>query len=166
MDYSGHIGIIGGGIAGLTLGCSLLKEGIPAVIFEKSPEETSHGAAISLSSNALCLLSRLEIYEDLSHDSFLHSDASIQGPKKFICENNHTYSINHLVGGDGIRSSIRDLFFSSNQDPKYSGYSAWRGIGRSNLKSVNFALGPGSHVVSYPVNKKGDVSFVAVKKFS
>ena len=86
MDYSGHIGIIGGGIAGLTLGCSLLKEGIPAVIFEKSPEETSHGAAISLSSNALCLLSRLEIYEDLSHDSFLHSDASIQGPKKFICE--------------------------------------------------------------------------------
>ena len=50
MDYSGHIGIIGGGIAGLTLGCSLLKEGIPAIIFEKSPEETSHGAAISLSS--------------------------------------------------------------------------------------------------------------------
>ena len=212
MDYSGHIGIIGGGIAGLTLGCSLLKEGIPAVIFEKSPEETSHGAAISLSSNALCLLSRLEIYEDLSHDSFLHSDASIQGPEKFICEfktptilttrrqtlmshlykkyinlggeifhkhayksfdvkkcrvtfeNNQTYSINHLVGCDGIRSSIRDLFFTSNQDPKYSGYSAWRGIGRSNLKSVNFALGPGSHVVSYPVNKKGDVSFVAVKK--
>ena len=81
MDYSGHIGIIGGGIAGLTLGCSLLKEGIPAVIFEKSPEETSHGAAISLSSNAVCLLRRLEIYEDLSHDSFLHSDASIQGPK-------------------------------------------------------------------------------------
>ena len=34
-DYSDHIGIIGGGIAGLALGCALLKEGIPTVIFEK-----------------------------------------------------------------------------------------------------------------------------------
>ena len=212
MDYSGHIGIIGGGIAGLTLGCSLLKEGIPAIIFEKSPEETSHGAAISLSSNALRLLRRLEIYEDLSYNSFLHSEASIQGPQKFICEfktpavlttrrqtlisllykkyinlggeifhnhvyksfdvekckatfeNNQTYAINHLVGCDGIRSSIRDSFFTPNQNPKYSGYSAWRGIGKSSLQNINFALGPGSHVVSYPINKQGDVSFVAVKK--
>jgi salicylate hydroxylase len=54
IDYRNHIGIIGGGISGLTLGCALLKQGIPAIIFEKMPEETSHGAAISLSSNALC----------------------------------------------------------------------------------------------------------------
>ena len=46
-DYRNHIGIIGGGIAGLTLGCALLKQDIPAIIFEKMPEETSHGAAIS-----------------------------------------------------------------------------------------------------------------------
>ena len=65
-----HIGIIGGGIAGLTLGCALLKQGIPAIIFEKMPEETSHGAAISLSSNALRLLDRLDIYNDLRNQSF------------------------------------------------------------------------------------------------
>ena len=53
QNCSEHIGIIGGGIAGLSLGCTLLKEGIPVVIFEKMSEETSHGAAISLSS---CLL--------------------------------------------------------------------------------------------------------------
>ena len=53
---SNRVGIIGGGIAGLTLACTLLKEGIPAVIFEQSSEETSHGAAISLSQNALRLL--------------------------------------------------------------------------------------------------------------
>ena len=54
-----NIGIVGGGIAGLTLGCTLLKEGISAIIFEQSSEEKSHGAAISLSQNALrlfCLL--------------------------------------------------------------------------------------------------------------
>ena len=211
-DYSDHIGIIGGGIAGLTLGCSLLKDGIPATIFEKMPEEISHGAALSLSSNALRLLNRLDIYNDLKNQSFTHSAVSIQGPQKEIassqtpevlttrrqtlmtllyskyinlggevhhdhaftnfdtakCEatftNQKKYIFKHLVACDGIRSSIRDNFFAGNQTPKYSGYSAWRGIGKSNLQRIHFALGPGSHIVSYPINNSGDVSFVAVKK--
>jgi salicylate hydroxylase len=212
IDYRNHIGIIGGGISGLTLGCALLKQGIPAIIFEKMPEETSHGAAISLSSNALRLLDRLEIYNDLKNQSFVHSAASIQGPQMEIssfptpevlttrrqtlmsllysryinlggeifhyhdfasfdvakCEvtftNENKYTLKHLAACDGIRSSIRDTFFAANQDPKYSGYSAWRGIGKSNLQKIHFALGPDSHIVSYPINQEGDVSFVAVKK--
>ena len=211
-DYSGHIGIIGGGIAGLTLGCALLKEDIPTVIFEKMPEETSHGAAISLSMNALRLLDRLDIYTDLKDQSFIHSAASIQGPQNEISSfqtpevlttrrqtlmtllyskylnlggeihhgytfdsfdpvkreatfaNKEKYTFKHLAACDGIRSSIRDTFFAANQDPKYSGYSAWRGIGKSNLQTIHFALGPDSHIVSYPINKTGDVSFVAVRK--
>ena len=211
-NYSKHIAILGGGIAGLSLGCTLLKEGIPAVIFEKMSEETSHGAAISLSSNALRLLDRLDIYNDLRNKSFIHSKATIQGPKKSICSfntpevlttrrqtlmtllhsrfkslggdinfdhnlinfdakkcevtfsNNKKYYFKHLAACDGIRSSIRDSFFQANQNPEYSGYSAWRGIGKSALKKINFALGPGSHVVSYPINNDGDVSFVAVRK--
>ena len=211
-NYSKHIAILGGGIAGLSLGCTLLKEGIPAVIFEKMSEETSHGAAISLSSNALRLLDRLDIYNDLRNKSFIHSKATIQGPKKSICSfntpevlttrrqtlmtllhsrfkslggdinfdhtlinfdakkcevtfsNNKKYFFKHLAACDGIRSSIRDSSFQANQNPKYSGYSAWRGIGKSALKKINFALGPGSHVVSYPINNDGDVSFVAVRK--
>ncbi|MDA8840467.1 FAD-dependent monooxygenase [Gammaproteobacteria bacterium] len=211
-DYRNHIGIIGGGIAGLTFGCALLKQGIPAIIFEKMSEETSHGAAISLSFNALCLLDRLDIYADLKNQSFIHSEASIQGPQKEISSfqtpeilttrrqtlmsllysryiklggeichhhdlesfdvvksevtftNQNKYALKHLAACDGIRSSIRDAFFAANQDPKYSGYSAWRGIGKSNLQKIHFALGPDSHIVSYPINKDGDVSFVAVKK--
>ncbi len=211
-DYSNHIGIIGGGVAGLTLGCALLKKDIPAVIFEKMPEEISHGAAISLSSNALRLLDRLDIYSDLKNQSFVHFEASIQGLQKEICTfnspevlttrrqtlmsllysrylnlggevfhdhalesfdatkceatftNKEKYIFKHLAACDGIRSSIRDTFFADNQDPKYSGYSAWRGIGKSNLQRIHFALGPDSHIVSYPINKQGDVSFVAVKK--
>ena len=211
-DYSDHIGIIGSGIAGLTLGCSLLRDGIPATIFEKMPEEISRGAALSLYSNALRLLNRLDIYNDLKNQSFIHSAASIQGPQKEIssfqtpevlttrrqtlitllyskyinlggevhhdhalvdfdaakCEatfaNKKKYTLKHLAACDGIRSSMRDNFFAANQAPKYSGYSAWRGIGKSNLQRIHFALGPGSHIVSYPINKKGDVSFVAVKK--
>ncbi len=58
-NLSNRVGIIGGGIAGLTLGCTLLKAGILAVIFEHSSEEKSHGAAISLTQNALCLIDRI-----------------------------------------------------------------------------------------------------------
>ena len=211
-DDSKKIGIIGGGIAGLTLGCTLLKEGIPTIIFEKSSETASHGAAISISSNALRLLDRLGIFDSLKKQSFIHHKAIIQSPKKPICEftspmvlttrrqtlmalllqqyqslggevlfnhsyqefnpsrceitfkNKEQYVVSHLVACDGIRSSIRDEFFTSKQQPKYSGYSAWRGIGKSNLQSIHFSLGPNSHVVNYPINKQGDVSFVAVTK--
>jgi 2-polyprenyl-6-methoxyphenol hydroxylase-like FAD-dependent oxidoreductase len=61
---------------------SFRNKGIPTIIFEKMSEETSHGAAISLSSNALRLLDRLEIYNDLKNQSFVHSAASIQGSAK------------------------------------------------------------------------------------
>ena len=215
MNNLDSIGILGGGIAGLTLGCTLLQEGIPAIIFEQSSEVSSFGAGISLSKNALRLLYRLNIYEDLFNRSFAPSKVLIQGPIEAISEfsaptgmlatrrqelincllerylslggeifydhslktynqvtreiafkNDTKYTINHLAACDGIRSSIRDTFFTINQKQKYSGYSAWRGVGKSQLKSVHFALGPNSHIVSYPLNNDGDVSFVGVLKES
>ena len=215
MNNLDSIGILGGGIAGLTLGCTLLQEGIPAIIFEQSSEVSSFGAGISLSKNALRLLYRLNIYEDLFNRSFAPSKVLIQGPIEAISEfsaptgmlatrrqelincllerylslggeifydhslktynqvtreiafkNDTKYIINHLAACDGIRSSIRDTFFTINQKPKYSGYSAWRGVGKSELQSVHFALGPNSHIVSYPLNNDGDVSFVGVLKES
>ena len=215
MNNLDSIGILGGGIAGLTLGCTLLQEGIPAIIFEQSSEVSSFGAGISLSKNALRLLYRLNIYEDLFNRSFAPSKVLIQGPIEAISEfsaptgmlatrrqelincllerylslggeifydhslktynqvtreiafkNDTKYTINHLAACDGIRSSIRDTFFTINQKPKYSGYSAWRGVGKSELQSVHFALGPNSHIVNYPLNNDGDVSFVGVLKES
>ena len=86
MNNLDSIGILGGGIAGLTLGCTLLQEGIPAIIFEQSSEVSSFGAGISLSKNALRLLYRLNIYEDLFNRSFAPSKVLIQGPIEAICE--------------------------------------------------------------------------------
>ena len=45
------IGIIGGGISGLTLGCVLKGSGKECVIFERSSALSEHGAGISF-----CLL--------------------------------------------------------------------------------------------------------------
>ena len=207
-----NIGIVGGGIAGLTLGCTLLQEGIPVIIFEQSSKVSSYGAGISLSKNALCLLERLNILDNLQDRSFIPSKVEVQGPEEPICEfsapfmittsrqqlincllerylslggeilYNHTfknfnqatldvtfendmkYTIKHLAACDGIRSSIRDTFFTPSQKPKYSGYSAWRGVGKSKLQSIHFVLGPNSHIVNYPINKEDDVSFVGVLK--
>jgi salicylate hydroxylase len=98
----------------------------------------------------------------------VHHDHALDDFDAAKCEvtftNKKKYTLKHLAACDGIRSSMRDTFFAANQAPKYSGYSAWRGIGKSNLQRIHFALGPGSHIVSYPINKTGDVSFVAVKK--
>ena len=46
----------------------------------------------------------------------------------------------------------------------YSGYSAWRGIGLSSNKGVQFYFGSKSHIVSYPIDNNGRTSFVGVIK--
>ena len=62
-NYSNHIAIIGGGIAGLALGCVLKKEGIPVIIFEKSKSISNHGAGISISKNGISILKKIDIYD-------------------------------------------------------------------------------------------------------
>ena len=58
-DFSSYIGIIGGGISGLTLGCTLKKYRINTIKFEKEPQLHDEGAGISISPNGLLALERL-----------------------------------------------------------------------------------------------------------
>ena len=55
-NFFNHIGIIGGGISGLTLGCTLRKYGINTVIFEKQPYNHKESAGISISPNGIVAL--------------------------------------------------------------------------------------------------------------
>ena len=55
-NYSDHIAIIGGGIAGLALGIILKKNNINCVIFEKSKSISEYGAGISISPNGMKVL--------------------------------------------------------------------------------------------------------------
>ena len=74
-DYSGHIAIIGAGISGLALGCTLKKAGIPCIIFEKSSGVSEYGAGISISLNGLKVLSYLDIDKQLREESGKPSNA-------------------------------------------------------------------------------------------
>ena len=62
-DYSEHIAIIGGGIAGLSLGCFLLRKDIQPIIFERSSQIREGGAGISISPNAINLLDKINLKE-------------------------------------------------------------------------------------------------------
>ena len=83
---------------------------------------------------------------------------------KLRFNNEISYAVNHVVGCDGIKSIIRSRNFNSSVNPDYSGYSAWRGIGLSDSKHINFYFNSNSHVVCYPVNNKLETSFIAVFK--
>ena len=83
---------------------------------------------------------------------------------KLTFNNEISYAVNHVVGCDGIKSIIRSRNFNSSVNPDYSGYSAWRGIGLSDSKHINFYFNSKSHVVCYPVNNKLETSFIAVFK--
>jgi salicylate hydroxylase len=203
-DLSEHIAIVGGGIAGLSLGCFLQKYGIKNVIYEKIDKIREHGSGISLSPNGIRILNEIGInleeknlfYNNkLSLFKYLYKDLvsinidTITCSRKVLyqslCEKyiqlGGKYSFNsdikkldntnsciyiddkrinfkHIVIANGIKSS-----FTKNKK-FFSGYVAYRGIGKSNLKSIEFLLGKGAHIVKYPINNSGDTNLVAVLK--
>ena len=69
-DYSSYVGIVGGGIAGLTAGCALRLQGIKTVVFERSEKTSEYGAGISISPNGFGLLEKLGIKDSLMNESF------------------------------------------------------------------------------------------------
>ena len=210
-NYSTHIGIVGGGIAGLTAGCALRLQGIKTIVFERADEVSEYGAGISISPNALRPLQKLGIREAFVDRSFvpektvmhyrgkeirnLETQVVTSSRQKLIevihqryvglggeilfeheyesldldsCEitftNNESYKVSHILACDGIKSSIRQNHFLSSGKPTYSGYSAWRGIGLSKVKDIQFHFGPGTHIVNYPIDHAGRTSFVGVVK--
>ena len=210
-NYSSHVGIVGGGIAGLTVGCALRLQGINAIVFERAEEVSEHGAGISISPNALRPLQELGIKDDFINRSFVPEKAvmhyrgkeiksldtqvvtssrqklieaihqmyvGLGGEILFAHEyesldaescvitftNNEAYKVSHVLACDGIKSSTRQNHFPSAGVPTYSGYSAWRGIGLSRVKDIQFHFGPGTHIVNYPIDHEGRTSFVGVVK--
>ena len=211
-DFSSYIGIIGGGIAGLTAGCILKSHGINTIIFERASQISEYGAGISISANGLKIFDAMGLTNSLTNSSFTPSETNFQyldsilkrlnieslvtSSRKEVlhvlfseysrlggeilyahehvnidinsCEitfsNNAKYKVSHILACDGIRSKVRDMYFPASGKPLYSGYSAWRGIGISESKTIQFHFGPGAHIVTYPINKTGRSSFVGIIK--
>ncbi len=72
------------------------------------------------------------------------------------------HRVDHIAACDGIKSKCRHICFKSDT-PQYSGYSVWRAILNEKQTDINFHLGPGFHIVSYPISNN-KTSFVAAVK--
>ena len=210
-DFSSYIGIIGGGISGLTLGCTLKKYRINTIIFEKEPHLHDEGAGISISPNGLLALERLELKNELEKNSYKSSKALLKynnspllemdspvytmnrrnlinilykkyidlggemlfeyelqdldiEKKECLFTNSSSRKIRHVIASDGIKSLVREKFFSDGSQPIYSGYSAWRGIIESDDPNVEISFSSNKHLVSYPINSDLKRSFTGIIK--
>ena len=85
-DFSSYIGIIGGGISGLTLGCTLKKYRINTVIFEKESHLHDEGAGISISPNGLIALEHLDLKNELEKNSYKSSKALLKYNNSLLLE--------------------------------------------------------------------------------
>ena len=79
--YHDYIGIVGAGIAGLSLACILKEAKVPVIVFEKSNEVSNYGAGVSISPNGIRVLKYLNIFDDLLLES--------ANPKKAIFSSNN-----------------------------------------------------------------------------
>lgn len=211
MNYSDHIGIIGGGIAGLALACALSKFNIKTIVFERNDEISTYGAGISISKNASKILDRLNILEIFKKNSyqpgksywyyknnkFHHTEVDIftssrqtliktlydeyisfggevffnyeiskisNKGKLLEFKNSKNCSVGHVAVCDGIKSNIRNELFTGDNKVTYSGFNAWRFIGKSANTNINFNLDSDSHIVNYPIDKNLNQSVVAISK--
>ena len=73
-----------------------------------------------------------------------------------------------LIGADGVHSAVRASVFGAGR-PEFTGCMAWRGViprdrlplGRMPLAGTNW-IGPGRHVVHYPLRRGELLNFVGV----
>jgi len=85
-DFTSYIGIIGGGISGLTLGCTLRKNGIKSIIFEKENDIHDEGAGISISPNGLIAFEHLDLKNELLNNSYKSPKAILKYNKTPLLE--------------------------------------------------------------------------------
>ncbi|WP_426959349.1 FAD-dependent monooxygenase [Muricoccus radiodurans] len=73
-----------------------------------------------------------------------------------------------LIGADGIHSRVRDALFGADQ-PRFTGQVAWRGVIPMERLPLHLArpvgtnwVGPGRHVVHYPLRRGELMNFVGI----
>jgi len=83
------------------------------------------------------------------------------------CSDGRSFSARLVVGADGLRSSMREMF--AEDEPLCSGYVAYRGAvpmevvdRHADLRDVVAWLGPGLHLVQYPLRSGRMYNQVAV----
>ena len=183
------IGIIGGGISGLTLGCVLKRSGKECVIFERSSALSEHGAGISLTPNACKILDEIDILDAVRAESCSPLDIAWRDDQGNVIKkvninefwevitSNRKVLINKLyekfinLGGEikfnhELLDIIneKELVFKNQENVSVDYIAGCDGIRSPIRTNINIYLGKNSHIGCYPVNEKLETSFIAIKK--
>ena len=109
-------------------------------------------------------------YTNLGGEIKFNHELEHVGSSKIFFKDNSSYETDLTLACDGIKSKIRENNFNE-EPPKFTGLIAWRGIIDSEKLSdkkiwteINIHLGPGGHIVHYPISKGKRINFVAIKQ--
>ncbi len=126
----------------------------------------------------------LTVYRPDLHDALLdrvralkpdaiHLDSPVAGCEQtadsatLILKNGDRIQGDALIGADGVRSVVRNALWG-NTDPAFSGMVTWRGLipmdslpEHMRVSVGSTWIGPGGHVVSYPLHQSKIMNFVA-----
>ncbi len=114
------IGIIGGGIGGLTMALTLKRNNLDFKIFEKSNEFTEVGAGIGMSSNALKIFDKLNIGNEIREKGHLVTKTILATEKlkvlKEVIFPEEVYSIHRASIIDVISNELNKDSFELNKE--------------------------------------------------
>ena len=84
------------------------------------------------------------------------------------CSSGTTFEAGVIVGADGVHSLVRD-WVTGGDEPVYSGTSAFRGLAPverlprlPDPGALQFWMGPGAHLLHYPISDGSVINFLAV----
>ena len=89
---------------------------------------------------------------------------------EILFEDNSSDLVDYLIIADGVFSPTKSVLFNENIKPNYFGSVAIRGILTKedlkflNKENISVLLGPNFHLVTYPLNEKGEYNFIAIIK--
>ena len=109
-------------------------------------------------------------YTNLGGEIKFNHELEHVGSSKIFFKDNSSYETDLTLACDGIKSKIRENNFNE-EPPKFTGLIAWRGIidleklpDKKIWTEINIHLGPGGHIVHYPISKGKRINFVAIKQ--
>src|SRR6266536_2186106 len=143
--------IVGGGIGGVAAAAFLRRAGLPTVVYEQAPALSEVGAGLVLAPNAVRILRRLGVMDQLAGRA-----VPLEVGWEF-----RRWAAGQVLSA--VRGAVTDP-----SPPRYSGIGAFRAIvpadrapGFTRRRAQTLWIGPGHHLVHYPVSGGAAVNLVA-----